>query len=84
MRYANVIYPSSEVIRNLSIAFVGNGATPQSRIFPVEISHPLLFLWFISFPEGVITLQWRWKFGTRLNAVGAISQFRAPVFGSVC
>lgn len=54
MRYANVIYPSSEVIRNLSIAFVGNGATPQSRIFPVEISHPLLFLWFISFPEGVI------------------------------
>lgn len=27
-------------------------------------------------------LEWRWKFGTLLNTVGAISQFRAPVFMS--
>lgn len=28
-------------------------------------------------------LKWRWKFGTLLNAAGAVSQFRAPELGSV-
>lgn len=43
-----------ETIRNLSIAFVGNWASLQSRTVPVDSSHPLLFLRFISFPEGAV------------------------------